>query len=54
MESTVSMVQRCFTLLLVALFTSANALAAGEVEISFSPASGSHYEMVKKFRIRLR
>ncbi|MCG0012468.1 DUF11 domain-containing protein [Vibrio parahaemolyticus] len=38
------MVQRCFTLLLVALFTSANALAAGEVEISFSPASGSHYE----------
>ncbi len=38
------MVQRCFTLLLVALFTSANALAAGEVEISFNPASGSHYE----------
>ncbi|MCQ6453707.1 hypothetical protein NPN23_24910, partial [Vibrio parahaemolyticus] len=33
-----------FSLLLVSLFTSANALAAGEVEISFSPASVSHYE----------
>ncbi|MEX3071169.1 hypothetical protein AB3Y13_05070 [Vibrio alginolyticus] len=38
------MVQRCFAFFLFALFTSVNAFAAGEIEISSSPASGGYYE----------
>lgn len=37
-------VQRYLAILLLTFFASANAMAAGEIEISFSPSSGTPYE----------
>ncbi|HDM8222442.1 TPA: DUF11 domain-containing protein [Vibrio campbellii] len=43
-KSIVPIVQRYLAILLLTFFASANAMAAGEIEISFSPSSGTPYE----------